>query len=142
MSMFSKALSWAAGAADKWLGTGNTISSAYKATESFISKGIDLAKATGLDEYVSQAYGQNQKPYQAPEFTAGSAHKGVATTAGSFQASKSSAEMAKTGMQNSSVQQAWKKASANPRIAAQIDIVRPTTTKKGTTKSLAEAKIG
>lgn len=142
MSLFSKALGWAASTADSWLGTGSTISNAYKATESFITTGIDIAKATGLGDYVSQAYGQNQKPYQAPEFTAGSAHKGVATSAGSFKASKSSAEMAKTGMQNSSVQQAWKKASANPRIAAQIDIVRPTTTKKGTTKSLAEAKIG
>lgn len=142
MSLFSKALGWAATTADKWLGTGTTISSAYKATESFISTGIDIAKATGLGDYVQQAYGKNQTPYQAPEFTLGSAHKGVATSAGSFQASKSSAEMAKTGMQNSSVQSAWKKASANPRIAAQIDIVRPNIGKRGPTKSLAEAKIG
>jgi len=140
-SLFSKGLKWAAGAADKWLGTGSTISSAYAATESFITKGIDLAKSTGLDEYVKQAYGTEQKPFQVPEVTAGSAHKGVATSAGSYQASKS-AGMAKTGMSNSSVQQAWKKASANPRIAAQIDIVRPTIGKRGPTKSLAEAKIG
>lgn len=141
MSLFSKGLKWAAGAADKWLGTGTTISSAYAATESFISKGIDLAKATNLDEYVKQAYGANQKAFQAPEFTPGSAHKGVATTAGSFQASRA-AEMAKTGMNNSNVQAAWRKASANPRIAAQIDIVRPNIGKRGPTKSLAEAKIG
>lgn len=142
MSLFSKALTWAAGAADSWLGTGNTISSAYQATESFITQGIDLVKTTGLDEYVSQAYGKNQTPYQAPEFTSPTAHKGVATSAGSFKASKSSAEMARTGMSNSSVQAAWKKASANPRIAAQIDIVRPNIGKRGPTKSLAEAKIG
>ena len=141
MSLFSKAISWAAGAADKWLGAGTTISSAYAATESFITKGIDLAKSTGLDEYVKQAYGTEQKPFQVPEYTPGSAHKGVATTAGSFQASRSE-EMAKTGMNNSNVQQAWKKASANPRIAAQIDIVRPNIGKRGPTKSLAEAKIG
>lgn len=142
MSFFSKALSWAAGTADSWLGTGSTISNAYQATESFITKGIDVAKATGLGDYVSQAYGQNQQAYQAPEFTPGSAHKGVATSAGSFKASKSSAEMAKTGMQNSSVQQAWKKASSNPLIATQIDIVRPNIGRRGPTKSLAEAKIG
>ncbi len=142
MSLFSQGLSWAARTADSWLGTGSTISNAYQATESFITKGIDLVKSTGLDEYVSQAYGQNQQAYKAPEFTPGSAHKGVATSAGSFKASKSSAEMAKMGMQNSSVQQAWKKASSNPRIAAQIDIVRPNIGKRGPTKSLAEAKIG
>jgi len=140
MSLFSKGLKWAAGAADKFFGTGTTISSAYTAAESFITKGVDIAKATGLDEYVKQAYGANQQAYQAPEFTPGSAHKGVATTAGSYQASR--AELEKTGMSNPKVQEAWKKASASPRIMAQVSIVQPNIKQRGMTKSLAEAKIG
>lgn len=139
-SLFRRGLKWAAGTADKWLGTGTTISSAYTTVEGFVDKGISLAQSTGLDEYVKEAYGKNQTPYKAPEYTPGSAHKGVATTAGSFKASQ--AELAKTGMTNSSVQAAWRKASADPRIAAQIDIVRPNIGRRGPTKSLAEAKIG
>lgn len=142
MSLFSKGLKWAAGAADKWLGTGSMISTAYSTVEGFVQKGVTLAKDTGLDKYVQQAYGQNQTTFKAPEYTPGTAHKSVSTTAGSFQASRVANEMAKTGMTNSNVRAAWKKASANPRIAAQIDIVRPTTAKKGVTKSLKEAKIG
>ena len=143
MSLFSKAIGWAAGAAEAYFGT-----TGFTKTVSTVGSFIDTVQGSAVGQavgsYVAGRLGGDSpdkyQGFQTPQMESASAYRGVATTAGSFKASQSS-PLRGTGMENPAVQRAWQKASQNPRIQASLEVVRPTTGKRGPTKSLAEAKL-
>jgi len=146
MSLFSKAIGWASSAADSYFGTNISKYTGMLGadTGSTLSDVGSAIMSSGASYVEGRLGGDDPDAYQAftpPSLgTGASAASRVATTAGSFKSSAAQ-QFKGTGMNNPAVQSAWKKASQNPRIQASLEIVRPTTGKRGPTKSLREAQI-